>query len=64
VWLSPQLTDQPGQRQPLFRPDHVHDALPRVVEAETGDAMGLVLCSSVSIMRAIAGVPGPPRVGA
>jgi hypothetical protein len=34
------IDQKPGQRQPLFRPDHVHDALPWVVEAETGDAMG------------------------
>src|SRR5271169_5953262 len=35
---------QPGQRQPLLRSDHVHDALPPIVQAEQPDVvLGRVL---------------------
>ena len=39
VWLSPQTISSPGKRQAQFRSDHMHDALPAIVEPEQGDVL-------------------------
>ena len=53
VWLSPHTITQARNGQPLLRPDHVHDALARVVEAHQHDAV-LAACSRRSARTMLA----------